>query len=92
MIGAEGDVEILFDNGRLKAAKLRYDRAADTLFIDGPMILTEGERTIILANSAELSTDLRSGIMTSARLVFDRRVQIGALEIIRSDCRHSQLH
>jgi len=91
-IVAEGDVEILFDNGRLKAAKLRYDRAADTLFIDGPMILTEGERTIILANSAELSADLRSGIMTSARLVFDRRVQIGALEISRSDGRHSQLH
>jgi len=89
---AEGDVEVIFGDSRLRATRLRYHRAADTLSIVGPMTLIEDERTTILASGAELAPDLRSGIMTSARLVFDRRVQIAAAEIGRSGGRYTQLH
>lgn len=88
---AEGNVQIFYEDATLSATRLTYDRAGDRLSIDGPIRLTQGERTVILASDAELSGDLRQGILTSARLVLDRRLQLAAAEIRRVNERYTLL-
>ncbi len=89
---AEGNVEIFHKGARLTAARVRYDQRTDQLSITGPIRLTDGGQTTILADSAALSADLRSGLLTGARLVFDRQLQVAAAEINRTGGRYTQLH
>ncbi len=88
---AEGHVEVTYEGIRLTATRVRYDRAGEVLSIDGPLVLTEGGDTIILASSAEMSSSLRDGILTSARLVLDREMQLAAARIDRKDGRYTRL-
>lgn len=88
---AEGDVQIFFEDSTLNAARLIYDRAGDRLQIEGPILLVQGERTVILASDAELSGDLRTGILRSARLVLDQQLQIASAEINNVDERYTVL-
>ncbi len=88
---AKGHVEVTYEGTRLTATRVRYDRAGEVLTIDGPLVLTEGDDTFILASSAELSSSLRDGILTSARLVLDREVQLAAAQIDRKDDRYTRL-
>lgn len=88
---AEGDVEILYEGTRLRAARLIFDQRAGRLTIEGPITLTEGDRVVIVADQAELSEDLRDGILTSARLVLDRQLQLAANRIDRIGGRYTQL-
>ena len=92
VIRAEGSVEILHQGARLRAAALIYDGARDQLQITGPIVLTDASgRTMIFADYAELSGDLREGVLRSARLVLDRQLQIAANAIERSEGRYTQL-
>ena len=75
---AEGNVEAFFRGARLRASRVRYDRASDQIFVDGPITLTEGPDVIILADQAELSMTLRRGLIRSARVVLDQQLQIAA--------------
>lgn len=88
---AEGAVEVLFGGARLTAKKLTYDRRTDRLVIEGPITLTDGTGTVILASSAELSSDLRNGILKSARLVLQDQMQLAAQEMARVNGRYTQL-
>lgn len=91
-ITAEGNVEVLFGDSRLRASRIIYDSVAEVLTIEGPITLTEGDSTVILASSAELDADLRNGILSSARLVLDQQLQLAASEISRVDGRYTQLY
>lgn len=91
VVVAEGNVEIFYEGAELTAARLRYDEAGDVLTIDGPIRLTDGDRVVILADAAELDDDLRNGILTSARFVLDRQLQITAARIRRVDGRYTEL-
>ncbi len=88
---ATGNVQIFYEDATLTATRLTYDRAGDQLQIDGPIRLTEGENSVILASGAELSGDLRRGILRSANLVLERRLQLAANEIRRVDERYTVL-
>ena len=93
VVRAEGGVEIFHDGARLRAGAVVYDGRADTIEVSGPITLTEaGGRAIVFAEFAELSADLRDGVLRSARLVLDRQLQIAATEIERSDGRYTQLY
>ncbi|MGH1329644.1 MAG: LPS-assembly protein LptD [Paracoccaceae bacterium] len=92
VIIAQGDVEIYYEGSRLRASSLRYDKSSESLTIQGPITLTDGNETVILADSAALDTDLRNGIMTSARLVLDQQLQLAAAEIARVEGRYTQLY
>lgn len=81
---AEGGVEIYYKGQRLTAARLVFDAGAGTLTIEGPITLTDGAGTLLLADQAELSADLTTGILTSARLVLEDQLQIAAAELRRS--------
>lgn len=88
---AEGTVEVLYQGRRLRAARIVYDQAADSLTIAGPIVLTDDAGTLILADQAELSADLTEGLLTSARLVLNQQLQLAAAELRRVSGRYTQL-
>ncbi len=93
VIRAEGGVEIFYEGVRLRAGSILYDRQADRLEVAGPITLTEPDgRAVVFAEFAELSADLRDGILRSARLVLNEQLQIAATEIERSGGRYTQLY
>ncbi|MEL7107060.1 MAG: LPS assembly protein LptD [Pseudomonadota bacterium] len=90
-IVAEGNVEIFFEGTTLRAARLRYDRSSDQLILDGPIRLSQGDETVLLANSGALDDDLRNGILRSARFVLDNQLQLSAARVRRIDGRYTEL-
>jgi LPS-assembly protein len=86
-ITADGAVEVLYKGRRLRAERIVYDGRSELLTITGPIILEDGDGTVVLASEAELSRDLRNGIMESARLVLQSQMQLAANELRRVDGR-----
>jgi LPS-assembly protein len=91
-ITASGNVEISAGDIRLQASRISYDSSTDTLTIEGPVILTQGNDTVFFASSAELGADLQNGILKGARLVLNKHLQIAAAEINRVGGRYTQLY
>lgn len=89
---AEGNIEVLYGDVRLKAARITYDRTTDSLSIDGPITLTDGADMVILADSAALDADLQNGMLRSARAVLAQQLQLAAAEIQRVDGRYTQFY
>jgi LPS-assembly protein len=89
---ADGNVEVFFKGRRLKAERIVFDQATNQLSITGPIVLTEetGE-ILILASQAELASDLSEGILTSARLVLNRQLQLAANQMLRVAGRYTAL-
>ena len=88
---AQGHVEIFYRGQKLTAQSVTYNQAADTLLIEGPIVLTDGTGTVILADQAEMRADLTQGILTSARLVLEQQLQLAAAEIQRVDGRYTAM-
>ena len=89
---ANGNVEILFKGRRLRAERIVYDQVGNRLEIVGPIVLTDASGdTLILASAADLSADLTEGILTSARLVLDRQLQMAANRMLRVAGRYTAL-
>jgi LPS-assembly protein len=81
---ADGNVEVFFKGRRLKASRIVYDQRTDRLEIVGPIVLVDDTGdTIILASQADVAADLSEGILTSARLVLNRQLQLAANRITR---------
>ncbi len=89
---ASGNVEVMYDDVRMKAARVEYDRKTEKLLIEGPITLTQGDSTIILAGSGELDSKLENGILRGARMIMDRQVQLAANQIDRVGGRYTQLY
>ena len=88
---AAGSVEVFHGPARMTAGSLIYDPATERLQIEGPITIVEnGGNTILLASAAELSADLTNGILTGARIVLDRQLQIAAAEISRVSGRYNR--
>lgn len=88
---ATGNVEAMYDGRRLRAQGIIYDRREDRLILSGPVIIQEGEETVILADSGEIDQDLENGILRGARIVMGDHVQLAARELNRSGGRFNQL-
>ncbi|EAQ03472.1 organic solvent tolerance protein, putative [Pseudooceanicola batsensis HTCC2597] len=88
---AEGSVEVVRGETRLRATRVSYDRETERLDFAGPIVLTRGDDQIVLASSAELDRDFRNGLIRSARLVLDRQLQLAAARLDRVDGRYAQL-
>ncbi|MDW4497624.1 LPS assembly protein LptD [Sulfitobacter sp. D35] len=89
---ARGNVEAFQGTTRIRAQEIRYDQRSGALDITGPITLRDGESVAILASAAELDPELESGLLTSARLVLNRQLQLAAVQINRVDGRYSQLY
>jgi len=88
---AEGNVEVFHQGRRLHARRILYSAREDRLTIEGPLSLSDGAQTVLLADAAELSGDFRDGILIGARLVLDRQLQIAAAEIARIEGRYTRM-
>ncbi|MEP3845030.1 MAG: LPS assembly protein LptD [Paracoccaceae bacterium] len=88
---ARGNVEAFQGQTRLRAESITYDDSTGQLIITGPIIIEEGPDILILANQAELSSDLRNGLLTGARLVLSQQLQLASVELGRVDGRYTQL-
>ncbi|HBU16443.1 MAG: organic solvent tolerance protein [Rhodobacteraceae bacterium GWE1_64_9] len=88
---AEGGVEVRYRGQVLRAARITYDRAADALAIEGPITLTDANGNILQAEAAQLTADLRDGVMRAARMVLNRQMQIAAQQLYRAGGRYTQL-
>lgn len=88
---AEGNVEVLHKGTRLRADRVVFDGAADRLSIEGPLVLTDEAGTRVLADQADLSSDLRDGLLTGARLVLGQQLQLAATEVQRVGGRYTEM-
>lgn len=89
---AEGHVEAFYGDITLRAARIVYDRAKNSLTVEGPITLSQGEDLVILASSAELDTELRNGLMRGARMIMNQQLQLAAVQLTRVGGRYSQLY
>ncbi|MBO6601864.1 MAG: LPS-assembly protein LptD [Roseicyclus sp.] len=93
VVEATGNVEVFYQGSRMRAQSVRYDGVNDTMVVQGPLSVIEANgRTVFFAEFAQLSADMQSGILQSARLVLDRQLQIAATEINRTEGRYTQLY
>jgi len=88
---AKGNVEALGDDTRLLAREIIYDAAEEKIYVKGPIRIYQGDNIVILASEAELDTDLRNGLLRSARMVLSQRTQMAATQINRVDDRYNVL-
>ncbi|MDG4648470.1 LPS assembly protein LptD [Roseibacterium sp. SDUM158017] len=92
-ITARGGVEVFYEGARLRAQSITYTGAGDRISVEGPLTLIDPSgNAIIVADFADLSADLRDGVLQSARLVLDRQLQIAATRIDRVEGRYSQAY
>ncbi|UWR23838.1 LPS-assembly protein LptD [Sulfitobacter sp. S190] len=89
---AQGNVEAFQNGTRLRATSIRYAQSDGRLIIEGPITITDGDGTVILAEAAELERGLRDGILRGARLVLNEQLQLAAVQIDRVDGRYNQLY
>ncbi|MCR9086717.1 MAG: LPS assembly protein LptD [Rhodobacteraceae bacterium] len=80
---AEGNVQVFSAGRELRASKLTYNTTDESLLIEGPILLRDGEETVVLAEAAELDTELETGIMTSAQVLIQQRLQITGAQMER---------
>ncbi|MBS0563066.1 MAG: LPS-assembly protein LptD [Proteobacteria bacterium] len=88
---AEGAVEVLYRGSHLTARRISYDQTTNRLKIDGPITLTDASGSVILADEADLSADMRDGILTSARMVLNDQLQLASQQMLRVNGRYTQL-
>ncbi|WP_435259211.1 LPS-assembly protein LptD [Thioclava sp. FR2] len=88
---ASGGVEVFYQGRKLRASRIVYDKATDRLVIEGPILFVDGTDSVLVADQAELSADLTEGILTSARLVLNRELQLAASQIQRIGGRYTQM-
>lgn len=88
---AEGNVTAWYDGYRLQAAAVAYDPTADRLTLEGPILIVAPDGTILTADTATLDPGFRNALLTGARLVLDRQMQMAAASISRVDGRYNTL-
>ena len=89
---ARGNVEAFHEGRHLNARAVIYDRESERLIIEGPITLSDGEYTTVLANAAELDRDLQNGILRGARVVMDDQLQMAAVQANTVNGRYTQLY
>ena len=72
--------------------KITFDQTTGTLQIDGPIRIDQDGDITILANAAEMDSDLRNGLLTGARMVFQEQLQLASLQMTRVSGRYTQLY
>jgi len=82
---ATGHVEVFFNGQHLTAAQIIYDRPTDRLSISGPIRIDDGLGNVLLGDQADLKADLTEGILTSARMMLQQKLQLSASQMLRSD-------
>lgn len=88
---AQGNVVAWYDGYRLQATAIAYDPAADRLTLEGPLLITAPDGTILTGDAATLDPGFQNALLTGARLVLDRQLQLAAAQLARIDGRYTTL-
>ncbi len=88
---ATGNVEALHDGTRLTATSIIYNRAANTLEIQGPIRITQPNGDILTASQAELDQGFQNGLLESARFVLYEQLQIASARAARVQGRYTAM-
>ena len=91
LLVASGNVEVLYRGRVLRAARITYDEAADEIRAEGPIVLTDPDGGVLLADAAALTPDMTEGLISGARLLIAGRLQLAAVEARRSGERYATL-
>jgi LPS-assembly protein len=91
LLVASGNVEVLYQGRVLRATRITYDEAADEIRAEGPLVRTDPQCGVLLADSAALSPDLAEGMISSARLLIAGQLQLATAEARRSGGRYETL-
>lgn len=78
---ASGSVEIWQGSVRLTASRVTFDPRRSQLAVEGPITISDGPDRLFLADQAEIGEGMRTGIITSARVVLNQQMQIAAQRI-----------
>lgn len=89
---ATGNVQVFFEGTTLTATEIRYDPNGAGITATGPLTIFDANDQAILADFAQLSADLKSGLIRGAKLLFDDQLQIVATEAERSAGRFNTLN
>jgi LPS-assembly protein len=92
LLVATGNIEVLYEGRVLRARRIVYDEAADEIRAEGPLVLTDPAGGVLLAAAAALTPDLEDGLITSARLLIEGRMQLAAVEMRRTGGRYDTLY
>jgi LPS-assembly protein len=89
---ATGNVQIFFDGLELRAPSVAYDVVSNRVVVDGPlMLIDEAGQQTIYGDFADMSADLRDGVITSARQLIDQNMQIASDQLVRRDGRYTEV-
>lgn len=89
---AQGNVEAFQGTTQIRASAIRYNQDTGALILEGPIVITDGDDSVILADAGELNNRLRSGLLLSARLILNQQLQLAAQQINQFDDRYNQLY
>ena len=92
VLQASGAVTVWHGETRISAREISYRSSGGQLKITGPIRLTDGTGTVILADQAAISQDLSQGIISSARIILSQQVQIATAQISRVSSRYTQAY
>jgi len=91
IVTATGNVEIFYGERTLTARKIVYDSRADRITAEGDIILRDASGATVFADTAELDTELRDGLVRGARSVMGQNVRLSAVEARRVGGRYNTL-
>lgn len=63
-VTASGNVEVFYQERRLRAQSVSYTRDGDQLTFQGPILVTDTDGSVFTADEAQLDRDLRNGVLT----------------------------
>ena len=87
---ASGAVTVWYEDRKVTASSITYASQNDKLIIRGPIRILDNQSTMILGDQAELSEDLKVGIIKSAKIILGYQVQIAAAKVLQKDARYSE--
>ena len=87
---ASGAVTVWYKDRKVTASSITYASQNNKLIIRGPIRIIDNQSTMILADQAELSEDLKVGIIKSAKIILGYQVQIAAAKVLQKDARYSE--
>ena len=91
VLTASGNVQVFFGDTVLAADSIIYDSRNGVITAQGPIKLTDENGTVVLAEFAQLSSDLQRGLIQGAKLLLANQLQLAATEFERTDGRFDTL-
>lgn len=88
---ATGNVEALYEGTRLTASSIIYDRASNSVEIQGPIRITQPNGDVLTATQAQLDQGFQNGLLESARFVLDEQLQIASARAARVGGRYTAM-